>query len=538
MSSRNSVVGVLALFTAIAGCKSDTNFTSDGGPPGAITDLDPDIDVKPARVKFDDLDVLAGVPETGLVTIENVGEGDLEIHDLYLTDDTAPFEIGTVGSVIVPPGSTTDFQVTFNAKTAATWKVDVLIDSNDPDEPTVPVRLVGTGLAPVIDVTPSAYDFGEPYIGCDIRQPYLVSNLGTAPLEISAFRFAAGSSDMSFDPNGEASRTVAPAESFEVYLDYKALDSFADKGYLTIFSNDPLTPETVVTATGTGTPFIAGADAYEQPLRSSSDILFIVDNSGSMGEEQLLLTENFDAFVSTLVDAEADFQLAVISTDSAEFRGRVISGDDADPVGSFQTQALIGTAGSGDERGTQMAYEATQPGGEAAPGSAFMRDRSVFSMVILSDEPDSSIIMPAPYTTEADYYDYFVNDVKGGDADAVKFHGIIGDVPTPSCTTAGAGTGYWELINLTGGTFVSICSTDWGSGLSAVAVGSVALNNTFELTNDPVPETIEVRIDGVLTTLGWTYNVVTNTVDFDPDFVPMGGSTVDIDYQLMPTCEG
>jgi hypothetical protein len=45
------------------------------------------------------------------------------------------------------------------------------------------------------------------------------------------------------------------------------------------------------------------------------DVLLVIDNSGSMGEEQANLAANFAAFVGTLEDAGADYRIAVTTTD-------------------------------------------------------------------------------------------------------------------------------------------------------------------------------------------------------------------------------
>ena len=45
-----------------------------------------------------------------------------------------------------------------------------------------------------------------------------------------------------------------------------------------------------------------------------ADILFIVDNSCSMEDEQQLLGQNFDAFIRQIVGS-GDYRIAIISTD-------------------------------------------------------------------------------------------------------------------------------------------------------------------------------------------------------------------------------
>ena len=52
-----------------------------------------------------------------------------------------------------------------------------------------------------------------------------------------------------------------------------------------------------------------------------------------------------------------------------------------------------------------------------------------------------------------------------------------------------------------------------------------------------MPETIEVTKDGTTTTVGWTYNPSTNSIDFDADYVPEGGTTVDVTYALYGECD-
>ena len=55
--------------------------------------------------------------------------------------------------------------------------------------------------------------------------------------------------------------------------------------------------------------------AVDLAPKNKVDVIVVVDNSGSMGEEQANLAANFGAFVQTLENGGADFRLAVITTD-------------------------------------------------------------------------------------------------------------------------------------------------------------------------------------------------------------------------------
>ena len=53
-----------------------------------------------------------------------------------------------------------------------------------------------------------------------------------------------------------------------------------------------------------------------------ADILFVVDNSGSMADEQENLAQNFQAFIDGLNAGTGDYQLAVVSTDQGRGNDR------------------------------------------------------------------------------------------------------------------------------------------------------------------------------------------------------------------------
>jgi hypothetical protein len=288
----------------------------------------------------------------------------------------------------------------------------------------------------------------------------------------------------------------------------------------------------VADVTATAVKYGDNLDVFEQPLKSETDIVVVVDNSCSMAEEQASLTSNFESFIDTIIAADGDYQIAVITTDNPAFRGDVITPATPDPVDEFTTQALAGVSGSGDERPMQMASQCTDVGGDCEPGGTFLRDDAMLAFVVVTDEPDSSPMSPS------DYVDGWL-EIKNDDPDLLRFHVIGGDVPTPSCTTAAMGsTPLDETAALTGGEFVSVCAADWGASLEAVALGSVTINDSFALTQLPVPQTIEVTVDGIETAIGWEYDAGTNSVVFESDFIPAGGSTIEIQYELMPDCEG
>jgi hypothetical protein len=167
--------------------------------------------------------------------------------------------------------------------------------------------------------------------------------------------------------------------------------------------------------------------------------------------------------------------------------------------------------------------------GSGGCDEGFYREDGTLSLVGVSDEPEQSV---NPYT----YYVSLFQSMKS-DTDDVVMHAIGGDYPT-GCSSASAYTGFYEATVATGGLFLSICATDFGTYLEKLAEGSAADLTSFELTDFPVPETIVVTVNGFAVNTGWEYDSVTNTIDFEVDTTPEGGSTIEVEYALYGDCEG
>lgn len=60
-------------------------------------------------------------------------------------------------------------------------------------------------------------------------------------------------------------------------------------------------------------------DAIALTVNKDVDILFVIDNSGSMGEEQAILAQNFGSFITVLEaeDVEANYRIGVTTTDNS-----------------------------------------------------------------------------------------------------------------------------------------------------------------------------------------------------------------------------
>ena len=513
----------------------------DGGVGNYDNEGAPDIVVDPTEIFFGEISVSEDGSAVETVTVSNIGDKDLYIQGLSLDVEDGPYSITAIQSVLVPPDAMTQFEVVFEPTTGTETTGTVYIDSDDPDTPTAEVALFGTGVAPVIDVDPIEYDFGTLYIGCDAQQAVTISNIGSEDLIVDEFSFTTASLDLSFDDNGSdwsaIAWTLAPGESADVFVDYYPVDDYSDIAYLSITSNDPFTPTAMSTLMGLGELFDENIDTYEQPIEGMTDILFALDRSGSMDADLANIQSNFDVFVETLTGMDADYQVAAIVGDDGCVVGSEIwidnTFDEDEAKDTLSTMMnLGGSYGSNTERGFMLLEAAVSSDniGSGGCNEDLVRDDAKLNLVGVSDEREQSISS----------WEYYVESFQAlkDDADQVVVHAIGGDYGTGCGGTAEPYTGFYEATVATGGQFLSICATDFGAHLETLAEGSAADLSSFTLTDSPVEETIVVRVDGVTKTQGWEYDQSENQVEFEADYIPEGGSTIEIEYALFGDCEG
>jgi len=505
----------------------------------------PDIEVDPGSIDFGDVyayDTSAGAapPDevSQVVTISNVGEGDLLIQDLELQDGNSAYTLGSISSVAIASGGTATFTVTFSPETSSSVGDTVLVTSNDPDEGVVEIPIVGNGIAPAIEISPSEYDFGTLYIGCDGEQALSIANVGNADLIVDSFEFNTGSTDLVFDPaydaNGELPWTIAPGDTKEVFVEFTPFDEYDDVSYLFVSSNDPYIPEAMALQEAAGELYGTNVDLYEQPIKGETDIIFAVDRSCSMNDDIENVQNNFGVFMTTMASLDADFHVAATVEDNGCINGSDLYIDNTFSASDAQTTIttminLGGSYGSNTERAFTL-LEACLAEAVSSSGCNYglVRESASLNLIGVSDEPEQSIQNYSTYVS-------LFQSLKANPDDVVM-HAIGGDYPS-GCGSASAYTGFYEATVATGGLFLSICASDWGAYLEALAEGSAADLSTFELTDWPVPETIVVRVDGVTTTVGWAYNPTDNAIDFESDYVPEGGSTIEIEYALYGDCD-
>jgi len=493
----------------------------------------------PSELNFGHLDAGAGESKTQVLTITNIGNATLNLSGIRLDGPDAVYSVTALTRTSLEPDAATRVSVTYIPRTHESNSNSVIIDSDDPNDAQVEVPITGQSSAPVIQIDPIHYDFGVTYIGCHAETTVNIKNIGDSDLIISDIQYYVSyppelSIEIDNATYGSFPWTLEAMEERLVIIYHEPWDLHEDSGFIEAYSNDPATPVAISNQEALGDYYAWASDFYEQEEVANADILFVIDNSCSMHSHQTNLKNNFASFIGVFAGSGVDYQLAFITTDNENFvDGAIIRSTDADPIGAVNTLIdSIGISGSGWEKGLQESYEATIPGADAGPGSTFLRNDARLVIIFVSDERDGSTTTSS--MTYADYTAHFLS-LKNL-SDELSVNAVAGDYPS-GCSSPWAqfGDGYYDVVTDLGGTFMSICATDYGLQMETLASDSI-LRSAFELSETPIEESIVVTVDGHVTT-GWTYNATENAIYFDATAIPATESEIYIDYAVLEDCQ-
>lgn len=251
---------------------------------------------------------------------------------------------------------------------------------------------------------------------------------------------------------------------------------------------------------------------------SPVDVLFVVDDSCSMTEEQTALQVGFSGFFNLLKIIGDQYHIGVVSTDMddptksgqlRDYKGnRFITAETKDPYATFDAMITgLGIKGSPVEKGV-FATQAALDYHRDTSNAGFYRDEAALMVVVMSDEPDQS----TGDVTYPDFLDWFMALKPKAEPGFLTYNSIVGPPGGCSSTTglADEGTGYLDLSDMTNGVTHSICDTGFGVPLEMMV--SHIPTDEFFLSEEPVLDSITlaaVEPDGTyvyLTEDDWTYD--------------------------------
>ncbi len=298
-----------------------------------------------------------------------------------------------------------------------------------------------------------------------------------------------------------------------------------------------------------------------------ADFLFVVDNSGSMSEEQTAVANNSLAFFDRLNNLGVDFKIGTITTDNSSLRGTGFTSTRSE----FQSNVQVGTNGSGIESCTYYAEKALSSTSPNNMGAILINGKGVLNTIANAGYPRSgSTLTVICITDESDAYTKW--DGSGSNTDAPRFNltnnifiqnniPFYGVIPLDDSGQHGSCTGVngnadiylnfsssvfpTAALNLktlaenTGGSVSSICGENYGAFLQQLADQVAAKATSYLLTRTPISSTIKVYVNDVeiprtttppAGTTGYKYISTENKIVFTGK-LPEVGAQIKIAYQ-------
>jgi hypothetical protein len=449
---------------------------------------------------------------------------------------------GAPGTLTLAAGESERIPISYTPTQNGNHVATLTFTSNDPSQAVVSVPVNGSSFPTDIVVTPPEVDFGTIPTNCrsNFRQ-VSIYNTGTSQETVSQiFLDPSSSGELILNPVSLPIALPAGAQS-SLSLRYLPTDIGSDYGVLFIQHSASQVP-VAVPLNGMSDPNAMVTDTFEQ-LPSPADVLFVVDNSYSMMEEQAVLGQNLGTFLSFAQGQGIDYQIGVTTTDvyeqptgqHGELVGatRIITPATANKEQVFQSNVNVGIDGAPDEQGFEGAYLALSPANLAGPNAGFLRPGALLAVVIVSDEEDQSVDPnnTAQYRAVSFYQNFFQSLKPNG---GFVLSAVVGTT-NPDCTSVNGnayyGPRYITMAQATGGVVASICDPNWGQALAQIGVRSFGLKKSFQLSSQAVANTISVTLDGQPANAGaWTYDVNTNTVNFAVE--PPSYTTIAISYSV------
>lgn len=265
-----------------------------------------------------------------------------------------------------------------------------------------------------------------------------------------------------------------------------------------------------------GDPIIQTSLIYNQAV----DILFIVDESGSMVDEQESLSLAIPGIYNILIGdkfTNLDWRVGIRSTDpTGEIYGWV-DFDDSDALLKLMSLTLL-LENHSKEQGLDSAIEVA-----AWDVTGFKREQADFLIIFISDEPDQSSISVSDYTN-------LMSFVKQSPFEVTE-SAIVATYEEDRCNNAIIGAGYIDVSE----TIVDLCDSNWEAVLDRPLEHLPTLNQILPLEYFPLEiDRLKVFIseDGNEAKIyeKWVYDEVGNAVILTE--IPKAGSVLTIVYTI------
>lgn len=511
------------MVVVLVGCQETNLVPKDEGAQGP----GPDILVTPPSLTYGTLSM--GEEEQQTFKVQNVGEATLHVENIVINSGLSYSVTTREVQFDLEPGDSRDIEVTFTPMGANENYGEASVLSDDFDTPQANVALLGYGAVPELKITPESYVFGDAFVPCGDSVELTLENVGTEDLTITDYDYSSGGllslDDSRFPP---LPLTLRVGETANVTVDFVPTTAGSDTGRFDVTSNDP---RGVVSAdqNGEGAYVDERTETFTEPGVPPVDVMILIDQSGSMEQDNVDDVQNgFPDFVTEL-QAVSDWQLALVTdysgADAGCATGGVMTSRTANVSNLLVNNAFPGTQGIANYDTEALLRLANTALGKTGPGGCnegLLRPGALLHIIVLSDEHEQS----------GQTGQYWVNQYKNyvASPEFVKVSGVL-DLNYNCGDGTGPG-GYIDAITATGGASLNICNANWGANFGQIASEVIAGTRTYNLADPADPASVEVTVNG-----NPTNDFDVNGTNVTINSPPVGeGDEVEISYGVLAEC--
>ncbi|MCX7944318.1 MAG: choice-of-anchor D domain-containing protein [Deltaproteobacteria bacterium] len=457
----------------------------------------------------------------------------------------------------------------------------ISITTTDPNNSSLTFPMLCNGVSSYLMVTPEPAVFPNATSNCSGPDVTIsMYNVGSAPLTVS--NIVSNSSEFLISAKPNLPLIIQPGSKSSIKMKFSPQFIGSRESTLMISSDasNLLGGKYELLLIGKGLTDSKVEERFVASTKPKIDILWCIDNSGSMADDQASLAGNFPIFINYAVSLNADYQIGVISseineaakTDSGDYNypgvlfnkkgtPKIIANNppqnptpnyqpvlktSMEIIEAFRKNALIGECCS-DE--AEACFEATKKAltspiiDDPNKNKGFLRDQAKLYLIMVADEDDQS---PGTVDYYVDYLKQIKKDATGkllslSIVAGLDKDGDINNLPTPmkcpGSSSESAGIRYLDMYKKIGkGIAASICNRNWGPLMSKLGLDVFDTQNEFFLHSRPAENSVEVYVAGKKldkdTPSGFTYDSVNNSVILGPDVNISEGDEVKVTYNL------
>jgi hypothetical protein len=233
--------------------------------------------------------VLLNQDSTSSVILKNTGNDTLQINSKNISGaDSLSFQItSSQGAVILPPAAEDTVQILFQPLDTRLYSALLRVNSNDPFINPHYVVLQGRGVIPELALSSETLDFGQVQVNSDSLLDLVITNIGSAILQVrdivilpdsSAFTIVNAGQNFNLPPGGAAD---------SILISFLPVTAGSASAVLQMLTNDPAHDTLQIPLSGRGVNFEIAVtpddslDFSQIPIGQDSALTLLLENLGS-----------------------------------------------------------------------------------------------------------------------------------------------------------------------------------------------------------------------------------------------------------------